>query len=131
MLITGAVYVSAVLLLCAGFYFAHLVEIVRHIAALAGRAYATMTDDSLDDLAKEKVVQRCAVQMLKHSVQLIVKLLVILLVTALPVWLASFLGWTDMETFAQFALRVDVLLITTAAVFVVVIVYRRMPKPGP
>lgn len=131
MLITSAVYVVAVLLLCAGFYLAHLVEIVRHIAALTGTAYATMTDDSLDDLAKEKAVQRCAIQMLKHSVQLIVKLLVILLVTAFPVWLASFLGWTDMETFAQFALRFDVLLITTAAVFVVVIVYRRMRKPGP
>lgn len=131
MLIIGAVYAVAVLLLCAGFYFAHLVESVRLITGLAGSAYSTMTDDSLDDLSKEKTVQRCAVEMLRQAVQLIVKLLVILLVTAFPVWLASFLGWIDMESFKLFALRLDVLLLTTAVVIVAVIAYRRMRIPGP
>ncbi len=127
----AAVYVVAVLLLCAGFYFAHLLEGVRRIAGVAGTAFSTITDDSLDDLAKEKTVQRCAVEMLKQTVQLVVKILVILLVTVFPVWLAAALGWIDMETFMQFALRVDVLLITTAAVFIPVIAYRQIRRSGP
>src|SRR5210317_1051070 len=110
--IVPLVYIVAGLLLCAGFYFAHLVDSVRQIAKVAGSAFATMTDASKDDLAKEKEVQRCALMMLKQTVQLIVKLLVVLSVTAFPVWLATMLGWIDMEAFSSFALRVDVLLVT-------------------
>jgi len=126
----AAVYVLAVLLLCLGFYFARLLEAVRQIAGLAGTAYSAMTDGSLDDLAKEKAVQRCALEMVKQAVQLIVKLLVILLVTAFPVWLANFLGWIDMEPFIRFALRVDVLLITIAVVIIPVVTYRQIRKSG-
>ena len=129
MLAIMAVYVLAVLLLCAGFYFAHPVKTVRHIAGLAGTAYSTMTDDSLDDLVKEKTIQRCAVAMLKQAVQLFVKLLVILLVTVFPVWLASFLGWIDMDAFKMFVLRMDVLLVTTAVILVPVIVLWQIRKP--
>jgi hypothetical protein len=126
MLAIMAVYILAVLLLCAGFYFAHLVDGVRQISKVAVAAYSTMTDASLDDLAKEKAVQRRAVEMLKQAVQLIGKLLVILLVTAIPVWLASYLGWIDMDSFKLFALRADVLLFTTVAILVPVIVYRQV-----
>jgi hypothetical protein len=63
--------------------------------------------------------------MLKQAVQLIVKLLVILLVTVFPVWLASFLGWIDLQSFKLFALRVDVLLVTTVAILVPVIAFRQ------
>ena len=129
MLAIVAVYISAVLLLCAGFYFAHLVDGARQISRLAGVAYSTMTDVSLDDLAKEKAVQRCAIEMLKQAVQLIVKLLVIFLVTAFPVWPAVILGWIDMDSFTQFALRVDVLLVTTAAILVPLIALRQLRKP--
>jgi hypothetical protein len=125
MLAIMAVYILAVLLLCAGFYFAHLLDGVRQISKVAGAAYSAMTDASLDDLTKEKAVQRCAVEMLKRAMQLIVKLLVILLVTVFPVWLASFLGWIDLQSFKLFALRVDVLLVTTVAILVPVIAFRQ------
>ncbi|MCW8925681.1 MAG: hypothetical protein OQJ84_05435 [Xanthomonadales bacterium] len=130
MLLVMAVYVLAVLLLCAGFYFARLPGNTRQIVRVAGTAYSTMTDASLDDLAKEKEVQKCALEMLQQTVHLIVKLLVILLVTAFPVWLATTLGWIDMETFMSFALRVDVLLVTTAAILVPVIAFRQIRKYG-
>jgi len=128
MLLIMAVYVLAVLLLCTGFYFARLPDNTRQIARVAGTAYSTMTDGSLDDLAKEKEVQRCALEMLKLTVQLIVKLLVILLVTVFPVWLATTLGWFDMQTFTLFALRVDVLMVTTAAILIPVIASRQIRK---
>lgn len=130
MLATLAVYVVAVLLLCAGFYFARLAAAVRQIARVAAGAYATLRDGSLDDLAKEKAVQRSALEMVKQTVQLAVKLLVILLVTAFPVWLAVTLGWIGMDRFAQFALRIDVLLITTALMVAAVFTWRRKRKPG-
>lgn len=127
----AAVYVLAVLLLCVGFYFAHLVEGVRQIAGVAGAAYSAMRDRSLDDLEKEKAVRRCALEMVKQTVRLSVKLLVILLAAAFPVWLANFLGWIDMEAFTRFALRVDVLLVTTAVIIIPVVAHRQIRKPGP
>jgi len=130
MLAILVVYVLAVLLLCAGFYFAHLVDSVQQVSKVARTAYSTMTDNTLDDREKEETIQNCAIEMVKQAVQLIVKLLVILLVTAFPVWLAGFLGWIDMDAFKLFALRVDVLLVTTAAILVPVIVVRQIRKPG-
>ena len=87
-----------------------------------------MRNAAMDDLEKEKTVQRCAVEMVKQSVALFVKLAVIMLVTVLPVWLASLLGWADIKTVGRFALRVDVLLITTAVIFILAVAYRQINK---
>lgn len=131
MLAVLAVYVLAVLLLCAGFYFAHLLDSVRQIARVARSAQATMTNARVDDLAKEKAVQGYALEMVKHAVGLIVKLLVVFLVASFPVWLATALGWIDWQTFAQFAVRMDVLLGTTIVLVIVAGISRKVRKTAP
>jgi len=125
------VYVLAVLLLCVGFHFSRILVTLKHVSNAARVAISTMTDSSLDDMAKEKAIQRYAVEMLKQTIALFTKVLLILLVTAVPVWLASTLGWIDMQTFTGFILRWDVLLLTTLAILLPAIVFRRFRKVGP
>ena len=122
------VYVVAVLLFCAGFYFAHFVRTFQRVALAAKTAFSTMRDDSMDDLAKEKTVQRCAIDMVKQAVTLFIKLAVIVLVTAFPVWLANTLNLITFEAFNHFVLRVDVILITTAVMLVLIVAYKQINK---
>lgn len=129
MLLVVTVYVVAVGLLCTGFYYARLTETLKRVGVAAGTAFAAMRNDSLDDLEKEKAVQRCAIAMVRQTVLLITKLVVVLLVTALPVWLVSVVGWMEVESFWRFTLRADVLLITTAVLLVSLFVYRFLGKP--
>ena len=128
MLNITAVYVVAVLLFCAGFYFAHFVSTFQRVALAAKTAFSTMRDDSMDDLAKEKTIQRCAIDMVKQAVSLFIKLVLILLLTAFPVWLANGLNLITFEAFGHFVLRVDVILITTAAMLVLVVAHKQIYK---
>jgi hypothetical protein len=128
MLMVTAVYIVAVLLLCVGFYFAHPGRTLQQVAEAAKTAFSTMTDNSLDDHVKEKTVQRCAIDMVKQAVSLFIKLAVILLVAAFPVWLANTLNLIEIETFTSFVLRMDVILITTAVMLVLVVGYKQINK---
>jgi hypothetical protein len=128
MLMVTAVYIVAVLLLCVGFYFAHLGRTLQQVAEVAKTAFSTMTDSSLDDHVKEKTIQRCAIDMVKQAVSLFIKLAVILLVTAFPVWLTNTLNLIEIETFTSFVLRMDVILVTTVAMLVLVVGYKQINK---
>ena len=128
MLMVTAVYIVAVLLLCGGVYFAHLARTLQQVGDAAKVAFSTMTDSSLDDHVKEKTIQRCAIVMVKQAVSLFIKLLVILLATAIPVWFSSTLNLVTIEAFGDFVMRVDVLLITTAVMLVLVVGYKQINK---
>ena len=124
----AAIYVLALLLLCFGFYFAHPLRTLKATAQAAKQATAAMRDSALSDLEKEKTVQRCAVQMVRHAVNLAVKLAVVVAVAALPIWQATALGWMDSEAFWEFVLRTDVILISTAAILVPLFAIRHFNK---
>ena len=128
MMVIVTVYVVAVLIFCAGFYFAHFVKTFQQVAQAARTAFSTMTNTTLDDLAKEKAIQACAILMLKQATALFIKLAIILLTTAFPVWLAGTLDLITTEAFSSFVLRIDVMLITTAIIAVAIVGYKQMNK---
>lgn len=129
MLLVAAIYVVSVLLLCGGFYFSRPLGALQQAGRAAGMALSAMRDASLDEFEKEKIVQGCAVDMVKQAVALAVRLAVIFSVAAAPAWLAITAGWLDAGLFWEFVLRVDVLLVTTVAVLAPVLAARRLNKP--
>ena len=130
MALVAAIYVLALLLLCFGFYFARPLRTLKTAGQAAQTAMGAMRDSSMDELEKEQTVQRCAVEMVRQAVALAVKLALVFLVAALPVWLSAKLGWVDIEVFWAFVLRTDVILISTAVVLVPLFAHRRLNKPG-
>lgn len=128
MLLIVAVYLLVLLLFCAGFYFMHPVKTLQQAGQAARTAYSTMTDASLDDYIKEQTVQRCAIELAKQAVSLTVKLAVVLFISAVPVLLASVAGLMEADAFGRFALRLDVLLITTLVLLALVFAHRRLQK---
>ena len=68
--------------------------------------------------------------MVRQAVALAVKLAVVIVVAALPVWQATALGWMDLEAFWAFVVRTDVLLISTAVILAPLFALRYLKKQG-
>ena len=81
-------------------------------------------DDSLDDLAKEKAIQKAAINMIKQTLILFSKLVIVAMVSVSPVIIADSLSLIMLENFNRFVLRLDVLLITTVVMLIPVIGFR-------
>jgi hypothetical protein len=114
------IYCLAVLLFCAAFYSTSPVATCRQLISTAQIAVRTIVDQNLDDAAKEKATQVAAINMLKNSFFLLIKLTITLGVALLPLWLADVAGFADLSSTIEFSLRIDVLIITTIVVTAIV-----------
>jgi len=120
-----AVYSLAVLLFCIAFYLVKILETSRQVLVIAKNAIAIFSNDRLDDLARERAIQKFALNMVTQTLMLISKVLITLLFTALPVWLASTMKLVSPNDIGQFAMRWDVIFITTSIIMLPFIMYGR------
>jgi len=120
-----AVYSLAVLFFCIAFFHAKIIETSRQVLAIANNAIAIFSNDRLDDLARERAIQKFALNMVTQTLMLISKVLITLLFTALPVWLASTIKLVSPNDIGQFAMRWDVIFITTSIIMLPFIMYGR------
>ena len=95
---------------------------------LARQAVATIIDKDLDDAAKEKETQAAAIDTLKNAFFLLMKLMVIFGAAAAPIWLADIAGIAELSEISAFALRLDILLITTTVASAIVLLGRKLSK---
>jgi len=123
-MIIAFVYVLVVLLFCLSFYFTRIVYTCRQVLSIARKSMGVLSDGNLDDLAKEKAIKKAALKMVKQCSVLFIKIFIILGVAVLPMWLADFMKLATLTETSQFAMRWDVLVITTLIVLVPVIVMR-------
>lgn len=124
-MIVAMVYVLAVALFCLSFYYTRTVGTCRQVLSIARESTNVLTDGNLDDLAKENAIKKSAVNMVKQCFVLFFKLFIVLGATVLPLWLADVLQLAALDDTSRFALRWDVLLITTIAVVVPVVMLRK------
>lgn len=109
--------------------FALLGVVGRTLAMLATMrtSVAVMRDPALDDLAKEKAVQKGSIELLGHLVVVVAMLAVAFGVAAVPALVGSWAGLFGLEQFVAFTLRPDILL-GTIAVFAGIAVLIRKRK---
>ena len=123
MLIT---YCLAVILFCAAFYFTKLLTTCTQIIDISHQAIATIADKSRDDDVKEKAAKVAAVSIFRKSFSLSVKIVITLVATVFPLWLADITGMANFSETSEFALRLDVLLVTTIIVSIIVFFGRKL-----
>lgn len=119
-------YCLAVFLFCLAFYFTKLVTTCSEIIGITQRALATITDNSLDDAEKEKATKVAALTILKNSFLLVFKIVITFGATILPLLLADFTEIASFSETSKFALRIDVLLITTIVASVIVFLWQKL-----
>ena len=122
------IYGLAVILFCLSFYYTHLAKTCSEIVTIAKEAVTTVSDRSLDDAAKEKATQDAAINMLKNSFVLLFKIFITFALTLLPIWLADIAELADFDATSKFALRIDVLVITTIVAMATVFIWRKLLK---
>ena len=113
-------YCLAVILFCTAFYFTHIIATCTQIIAVAQTSVVTIIDKNIDDATKEKATQAAAINLLKSSFFLLIKLAVTFGVTVLPLLLADIAGLASFSETSDFSLRFDVLFITTIVVTAIV-----------
>ena len=113
-------YCLAVLSFCIAFYFTKPLITCSQITVIAKQAVTTITNKNIDDVTKEQATQAAAINILKNSFLLLFKFAGIFGAAVVPVWLADISGIAGSSESREFALRLDVLLITTIGVSAVV-----------
>ena len=121
-----SVYAVTVLLFCLAFRFTRLIPTAMQAVTIARQAVETMSTTSLDDFAKEKAVQQAALKMITNCGQLFIKGAAIVAAAVLPIWLADILKLATVHDTSQFALRRDVLIVTTIVVMAAVMSWNKL-----
>ncbi|MBV1915446.1 MAG: hypothetical protein KUG72_08670 [Pseudomonadales bacterium] len=122
------IYCLAVILFCAAFYFTHMLNECKTIIAIGNDSFAMMNNKDLNDDTKEQFIQASAIKMLKSSFMLLIKIVITLGITVLPLLLADITEIADFSETSHYSLRIDVLLITTVVVTLFVFLGRKVFK---
>ena len=119
-------YCLAVILFCVAFFFTKLLTTCSQIIILTQQAMSVVIDKNLDDAAKEKSAKDAAVNIFKNSFFLLLKILITFGAAILPLLLADITGMANFSETSEFALRLDVLLITTIVASAIVFIGRKL-----
>ncbi len=92
-------------------------------------AIAAMRDESLNDEAREKAVQRASLQLMGAFASILVRGGLTLMVSILPLWLASLAGLAEIEEVMHYLSRWDVIIIASVVITVGYVVWMR-PWPS-
>jgi len=96
-----------------------------HVIRTSKQAFSVVRDPHLDDDAKEQAAREAAWNLLKQSAGIALKGALTVASALLPFWAASALGLRSWNEMIEFALRWDVLGITTLAMFGIWYLWRR------
>jgi len=122
-------YCLAVFAFCIAFYFTRPLATCSQIFVIVNQAVKTIANKNIDDATKEKTTQGAAIDILKNSFSLLFKFSGIFGAAVVPVWLADISEIVEFSEINAFALRLDVLLITTfvasAVVFLGIKLFRK------
>lgn len=120
-----AAYLATCVLFAGAFALLGIVGRTMAMLATMRGSIAVMRDPAMDDLAKEKAVQKGSIELLGHLVVVIAMLAVAFGVAAIPALIGSWVGLFGLEQFVAFTLRPDVLLATVAAFAGIAVVVRK------
>ena len=110
------VFLLALALFCLAFFFSGIISNCKNLLAISRRAFDTIRNKSLNDRSKEKIVQAASLDMLKQTFALLTKIIFTLGLTITPMLAADALHIVSFEQSSHFALRIDVLVVTSVLI---------------
>ena len=116
------VFICAVAVFCLSFFYLRVVSVCNSALGLSKNAIKIITDKTLDDISKEKAIQKLALSMLKKSFSLFLRMMAVFLLTLIPFLLADTMDIVSYEKSSRFAMRLDVLFISTILILAIIFV---------
>lgn len=127
---TVSTYIAACLAFCASFAVFKVLPAARREMAYLWAALVELNSSELSDEQKEANVRKAGREALSGVSRLFARLLGVMAAATIPVWLASLTGLSSAHEVANFAIRYDVMAITTLAAAILVFVSRHISLPG-
>lgn len=124
------VYIAGIVLFVLAFSMTRLASSFGRVMAIARRATRTISDNQLDDHDKERVARQAAVQLLGQAGMITLKGAITVACALFPFWLADVLALQPWDEAMSFALRWDVLLITSVLMLAGWLLWRRRATAG-
>ena len=124
-MIAATAILSIGVFICA-LQFLGIVQVAADTLVTARKAISTIQDNSLDDRAREKKLQRAALQLFGAFITILIRSLFTLLASFLPIWLASLMGLVKIEDVIHFLSRWDVIVITTVLIVAAYVIWTRL-----
>ncbi|CAB5122786.1 hypothetical protein D3OALGA1CA_2685 [Olavius algarvensis associated proteobacterium Delta 3] len=129
-MITTTAILSIIVFLCA-FKFLGLERLGTEILASARSAAGVVRDPNLSDETREKELQRSSIDLFKSFFSILFRGVLCLVLSFVPIWLASLTGLAKMGDVIGFLSRWDVIIIATIIIGAgYVICVRRRPAPS-
>jgi hypothetical protein len=124
--VTLAAASASVIVFAVALWLFGVIRVGSGVLVTARSALAAISDESLDDLAREKAVQKASLSLLGAFVSIALRSILALLASFLPIWLASLTGRTSVDEVMQFLSRWDVVLIASLLMIAVYVIGRRL-----
>lgn len=118
--------VAAVILFAVAFYYSNLVAVCRDAITLAQNAVGVMRDAHMSEEEKETAVQQASVKLLGRFFSILIRSLLVLLASALPIIFADQLGWVGSDAVIAWLSRIDVIVITCVVMLGLYFLVRRL-----
>jgi hypothetical protein len=90
-----------------------VIRVAASALVTAQEAVTILKDNSLDDSTREKKLQNSALQLFGAFISILIRSMLTLLSSLVPIWLASFMGLVEIEDVTSYLFRWDVIAITT------------------
>ena len=124
------VYLAGIVLFILAFSVTRLSNSFGQVMAIIQQAIRVITDSQLDDHEKERAARHAALQLLKQAALITLKGAITVICALFPFWLADALALQPWNEAMTFALRWDVLLITTVLMVAGWLFWRRWSTTG-
>lgn len=107
------IYVLSVASFCAAFFFSGFMKSGLESVSIMREAMAVVTNKTVSDSDKERMSRDAAARMFRLLIVILLKISICVGAALFPVLVADFVGFLEMDESRKFALRLDVILITS------------------
>lgn len=123
------VYSSAVILFSISFFLLRIIKTSGDIISAALFSVELLTNHLLSDEQKQKKIQHLALKMAQQFFLLMLKIIVLAISVLVPFYGADSLGFVDFSESTAFAMRIDIIVVTTIIALMVYFFWQKIyPK---
>jgi hypothetical protein len=117
---------AALAILAVALWVSGVMRVSAGVLATTQSAAAIMRDPALDDLAREKAIQRASMRLLGDFASILFRSILCLAVSIAPIWLADATGLASSHAVIQFLSRTDVIVVASVVMVVGYLIRARM-----
>ena len=108
-----AIAIATLAILAVAFWVSGVIRVSAGVLSTTRNATAIMRDPALDDMAREKAMQRASLKLIADFGSILLRSAISLAVSFAPIWLADVTGLASSRAVMDFLSRIDVIVVAS------------------